>query len=162
MKTCSKCSTQEPSLFPSRGSICRPCRAAAQRAWNAAHPEQLRSHRAKSYRATASTEEGKARLKAYKAKYAKQNAERTSAKRYGLTLEQLQDMKVAQKGLCAICHQPETASRGGKTKELHIDHDHRTNKVRGLLCGKCNVVIGMMDEDPTRLRAAIDYLTKDF
>lgn len=52
---------------------------------------------------------------------------------------------------CAICGQP-----GGK--DLHVDHDHRRQEVRGLLCGKCNRALGLLNEDPKIVRAAETYL----
>lgn len=49
------------------------------------------------------------------------------------------------------------ASRSSKFK-LHVDHDHVSGKMRGLLCQKCNHGIGLMGEDPDRLRRAARYL----
>ncbi len=61
-------------------------------------------------------------------------------------------------GLCQICGRPETKKRGQTLRRLAIDHDHKTNKFRGLLCADCNIMIGMAGEDPDRLKAAAAYL----
>lgn len=65
-----------------------------------------------------------------------------------------------QDNVCAICKRPETSldSRRNKRKDLAIDHDHTTNIVRGLLCVKCNIGIGYLDDNPDFLRAAASYL----
>lgn len=57
-----------------------------------------------------------------------------------------------QDGECVICG----CNNNGKT--LHTDHNHDTKQVRDLLCRACNHVLGLMEEDPDRLRAAADYL----
>lgn len=73
---------------------------------------------------------------------------------YGLTEDELVALEVRSGGRCEICGGPPD----GVKNELCIDHDHETGKVRGLLCGRCNTAIGMMEDDPTRLEAAIAYL----
>lgn len=60
-----------------------------------------------------------------------------------------------QNGLCRICHSPE---KNGK--KLSIDHCHETGMIRGLLCNKCNTGIGMFEDNPDLLRAAVAYLEK--
>ncbi|MDR3435412.1 endonuclease VII domain-containing protein [Telmatospirillum sp.] len=80
---------------------------------------------------------------------------------YDLSLEEYARMLHAQNYVCAICEQPEVRLGGdGKPVALHVDHDHKTNKVRALLCYKCNSALGSMGDDPERLRAAIRYLDK--
>ena len=64
-----------------------------------------------------------------------------------------------QYGLCAICGKKETATRLGKIKKLAIDHDHETGQIRGLLCQRCNMAIGLFDEDTNKLKNAIKYLS---
>jgi hypothetical protein len=59
-----------------------------------------------------------------------------------------------QEGGCAICGNPCNTGR-----RLAIDHNHRTKKVRGLLCNSCNNGLGRFNDDPQRLQAAINYLT---
>jgi len=79
---------------------------------------------------------------------------------YGLTGEQYGEMLAAQKGLCAICGKPETAMINGTPKVMHVDHDHDTDDVRGLLCGSCNGGLGLFKDDPAILRAAADYIDR--
>ena len=74
-------------------------------------------------------------------------------KNYGLTPACYDLMFEAQNGVCAICSQPPPDG-----KNLHIDHDHSTGKVRSLLCTKCNTAIGLFDDDTSRMMNAIQYL----
>lgn len=78
--------------------------------------------------------------------------------KFGITLGDYGDMLVAQGGTCAICKCKETATRNGTVKALAVDHDHKTGKVRGLLCCDCNQAIGKLKENTESLRAAIRYL----
>lgn len=72
---------------------------------------------------------------------------------YGVSKEFLLELYDKHKGKCAICgDQPKT------TRGLHIDHCHKTNKVRGLLCHGCNTGIGALKEDPSIFLKAIEYL----
>lgn len=79
---------------------------------------------------------------------------------YGLPVGTYDKMFVAQDGKCAICLQPETATRKGKRMVLAVDHDHTTGQVRQLLCYACNRGIGLLKDSPNLLRAAADYLEK--
>lgn len=83
-------------------------------------------------------------------------------KRYGITWDDYQRMLDAQGSVCAICHKPETRvdHRTKKTSRLAIDHCHKTNVVRGLLCHSHNNSLGHFDDDPTLLTSAIAYLAK--
>ena len=73
--------------------------------------------------------------------------------KYGITPEDFKRMHEAQKGRCAICNDEPKTKRG-----LHVDHDHETGKVRGLLCHGCNVALGSFKEDVTLLNKAIEYI----
>jgi hypothetical protein len=72
---------------------------------------------------------------------------------YGLTEEQEASMRDAQGDACAVCRQLFTSTP-------RVDHCHATGAVRGLLCHKCNVGLGVFDDDPERLRHAADYLER--
>ena len=86
------------------------------------------------------------------------NWRQQSMKKYGITVAEYDAMFERQKGLCAICGQPEAANRDGEAFRLAVDHDHGTGKVRGLLCASCNNGLGRFGDDPERLMAAAAYL----
>jgi len=75
--------------------------------------------------------------------------------KFGITHDDYQHMLASQGGCCAIC-QATRADRG--KKNLAIDHCHRTGTVRGLLCTSCNVALGMLREDPERMRKMAAYI----
>ena len=76
-------------------------------------------------------------------------------KTFGITESQYEAMVVAQKGKCAIfaCTQIDLPE-----KRLAVDHDHKTGKIRALLCDCCNRGIGFFNDNPAQLRTAADYL----
>ena len=79
-------------------------------------------------------------------------ASKTHLKRtYGLTTADLEALVEAQGGLCAICETKPAA---------HVDHDHVTGKIRGVLCFTCNVALGQLKDDAALFRKAIDYLER--
>lgn len=76
---------------------------------------------------------------------------------YGLSPDQVVAMLAAQGNRCAIC-----GSETPKTHhdQWHVDHDHTTGKVRGLLCGPCNTGLGQLQDDPVVIRAALAYVER--
>jgi hypothetical protein len=98
----------------------------------------------------------------YQANLAKTKASGTYARslrkwhlrtKFGLTVEEFEQMEADQGGCCAICRRP---PREGRT--LHVDHDHDTGRIRRLLCFTCNAGMGMFDHDPVLLIEAAEYL----
>jgi hypothetical protein len=73
-------------------------------------------------------------------------------KRYGITAEQYKELLDKQHGACGIC--------GGvpENHTLCVDHCHRTGRIRGLLCRPCNTAIGLLEDDPMKVGAALRYL----
>lgn len=78
--------------------------------------------------------------------------------KYGIDAAQYDLMLAKQNGVCAICKNVERSSMFGNRVKLAVDHCHKTGKVRGLLCSGCNTGIGHFNEDPERIRRAIDYV----
>lgn len=79
---------------------------------------------------------------------------------FGIDMVRYKEMHDEQSGVCAICGNPEIVKRNGKVRWLAVDHCHTSNKVRGLLCGKCNPMIGYSQDDPTILDKAAAYLRR--
>lgn len=81
-------------------------------------------------------------------------------KQYGLTEETYQALLQSQGYVCKICRKSESQKLYGKIIPLSVDHNHFTEEVRGLLCAKCNKLLGLADDNPTLLLRAIQYLKR--
>lgn len=109
-------------------------------------------------RTRANTDEGRAKNKARSKPLSVEAKDRARAvtrlREFGITEDDYQTMLIQQGGLCAIC--------GGSNGErrLAVDHDHKTGKVRGLICGHCNLGIGLLQDDTSILEKAITYLKR--
>jgi hypothetical protein len=119
----------------------------AVRRWRAAHPEQSKELARKN-------REDYIKSRRYDA---------NRLKTYGITLEQYDNMLTAQKGMCAIagCGIKEGQEGAGHGNRLHVDHDHKTKIVRGLLCSNHNTALGKFNDSIEQLQSAIDYLLKN-
>lgn len=84
--------------------------------------------------------------------------QRRKMRKFGITLEEYDAMLAAQNGLCAICPNPPVSGQGRRYGTGAVDHDHATGRVRGILCDRCNTLLGQVDDDPALLQRAIDYL----
>lgn len=87
---------------------------------------------------------------------------RELVRRYGITLEEYNALVEKQNDSCAICGTNQKGNvRGGNTRYWSVDHDHKTGKVRGLLCQQCNAMLGMAKDNTEVLKRAIDYLCRN-
>lgn len=78
---------------------------------------------------------------------------------YGLSVEEYDAMLLAQDGKCAICGKEDSGSiKKGVLRRMYVDHDHITGIVRGLLCERCNLVLGNIHDDIEIARNIILYL----
>ncbi len=102
--------------------------AEQRRAWRAANPDKVRGYQLKHQPAS-------------------------TAKQYGLTVADVEKLFAAQGGACGVCHKELTPWPSRKT---HIDHDHQTGRVRGLLCSSCNRYEGWVNRNYARLKAYLD------
>lgn len=91
------------------------------------------------------------------------NKKRIKKKRgYEFSMDHYTELYEKQNGLCAICNERETRIdyRTGKVVLFCFDHDHETGKPRGLLCARCNRMIGFCKDNPVILNNAVLYLKK--
>lgn len=95
--------------------------------------------------------ENKKRLSQY-------NRERTLKRYHNITIEDYNNMLEAQHGACAIC---KTYAFMGIGKKAHVDHCHKTGKIRGLLCNLCNVGLGAFRDSPEVMMLAANYLVNN-
>jgi len=98
-------------------------------------------------------------VRASQAKYYRDNKmaffERRLKGRYGIDLVSYNALLEKQGGGCAICGGP---PNGRSADAFHVDHDHATGKVRGLLCHHCNTAIGSLRDDVSLIEKAAAYL----
>lgn len=73
-----------------------------------------------------------------------------------ISIEEYKTLLLVQEYKCAICHLPEPVEK----KDLAVDHDHATGIIRGLLCSRCNLALGLFRDSVSSLESAIHYLTR--
>lgn len=110
---------------------------------NITRPTAKRKARSKTLYAT--LKKNPKKLKIYKARIKHDYLKRI----YGITFDDVKEMRKKQKGRCAIC---------SKKTTLHVDHCHKKLLVRGLLCRLCNCGLGFFGDNPAILKKAIHYL----
>lgn len=140
---CSRCERlQDASEFPrekrSKTGIKGYC-ITCNRAYFAAHARKYRSKR-------------DVLLKASTPEFKKRARDHRMRRKFGLTAHEVDVMLAEQDGRCAICMTPKPE------RAWHVDHDHETGAVRGVLCGTCNLAVGYLADDPERMRAAALYI----
>jgi hypothetical protein len=118
-------------------SRCDKCRNSPMVLWDSLHPESVKK-RGKKY-----IESGNARLGRLK-------------KKYNLSKEEYEKLLLAQNNKCAICN---SDTPKGRYSSFNVDHDHKTNKVRGLLCTNCNRGLGFFKDDIELLKKALYYIS---
>ena len=162
MKRCKHCGVEKPLTefyrdAGARGGVrpeCKACTAARRKAWYAENRDR-EIERVKQWQVE-NADRYKRRQEAYKQSGRKRIADRKShlKRTFGLTEGDYERILAEQGGGCAIC------GRLPSSRNLHIDHDHESGVVRGLLCFACNVAIGHLRDDPMIAIKLIDYLER--
>ncbi len=145
-----------PGMRDGHRNDCKACNLAARAAKYADDPAPYIA-RVKKWQ-----QENAGRLNAYRREY-RARPERKARERetyllrkYGITAEDYDRRLEEQGGVCAICKEARPEER-----TLHVDHDHDTGKIRGLLCFRCNNAIGDLRDDVDLVFRMLDYLDRD-
>lgn len=77
--------------------------------------------------------------------------------KFGINYDQYEAIKSDQNGVCCICQQVDHCGR-----DLAVDHNHVSGKIRGLLCTDCNTALGLFKDDISLLQGAINYLSREY
>lgn len=77
--------------------------------------------------------------------------------KFGISFQEYQDLIKGQQFLCAACH---TDLKALPTNEIQVDHNHTTGAIRAILCGPCNRALGLLGDDPIRVKKLATYISK--
>ena len=136
-RTCIDCGKRGSVDGFTRGrNVCIPCRAIRGRVWKSENPGRVSASRLRNAAATLAREEIR------------------KATRKGLDPAVVQAHRERHGDTCDICGGPPIR------KSFAVDHDHITGVFRGLLCDHCNLALGLLKDDPIRIRAAARYLER--
>ena len=145
MKKCTKCGEVkdrtnflvEPKRYDGLSPWCRSCRNTNSKMWKRRNIQKV-----------------KTTVDNWRKKHPDVERARHLKKKYNITISQYDLMLESQSGRCAICHSETPGGRGC----FHVDHDHDTGRVRGLLCSRCNQGIGLFLDSETIVLSALYYL----
>jgi hypothetical protein len=148
-KVCSICSTSKP-LSEFSGKRCRSCRSTLER--ERLQNDPVRAQKRRNAVRAWHENNPKESFTRYRSAHLKSE--------YGLTTAEYEAMLKSQNNCCAICKQEETWTyKNGRVASLSVDHDHKTGKIRGLLCRDCNQSLGKFKDDYALVYAAYQYLS---
>jgi len=116
--------------------------ALANRRYRLAHPDRVSAYHKRHYHERGGKEHQQVWYRQHK---------------YGLTQEQFAALWNQNCGCCHSCGRKLKPGTSGHS----VDHDHDTGSVRGLLCPQCNLALGLLNEDPVRIRRLADYIGRD-
>jgi hypothetical protein len=141
-KTCTKCSEvlaldrfyRNSRAKSGYQSNCKRCQDKLTRAWGARNPDRVRETSTRAAR--------------------KRWRQNRGLPAWGLTVSEYEELLAGQGGVCRICGKPPSVGR----YRFHLDHDHESGVVRGLVCNRCNSGMGFFGDDPVMLRRAAAYL----
>lgn len=162
-KKCSTCAeVKTVSEFgnnrAARDGLASACKACANERARRAYAANREAHRASARRDYAKHRETRvATRRAWREANPNYGFSRNLGLLYGMTYDDYEALNAQQGGRCGCCGTTEPGGRDDNER-FYVDHDHNTGAVRGLLCHKCNMGIGLLGDDVDGLTAALAYL----
>lgn len=163
-KQCNKCGEikslemfcKNKTTNDGHGRECKQCTSERHKAMRLANPEKYKQA-AKKWREANPN---------YINQWKQRNKKRTKIQKrkeylkstYGISLEQYEEMRIAQQYKCYICNRHEDEIPNAGSTALNVDHCHDTGIVRKLLCMSCNIALGKVNDDVEILQRCIDYV----
>jgi hypothetical protein len=127
-----------------RGRVCKRC-----------HQDTANARKQNSYPARKKARDATARWRENNPEKHRQLAlHYARMRKFGITLAERDELLAAQGNVCAICQ----GDNSGSKRDWHIDHCHKSNQIRGILCHPCNLLLGFAKEDTHVLERAISYI----
>ena len=162
MKTCNKCKQNLPldkfskdkTRVDGLAKQCKQCKAKTDKQWLEKNPDYVQTKNTPEYNKQW-LEKNPTYMQQYRdsnKKTFEESKEYRLQRKFGIGLEEYDTMLTEQEHKCIICQQQMVTP--------HVDHDHNTGKVRGLLCMHCNTALGKFKDDVDTLQRAIDYLNR--
>lgn len=167
MKSCKDCSItksiesfdKHPNMLDGHINVCKSCRHDYCKQWRKENRDSLKIKKALYHKEVKDEVNAKVRddRRSNPSKYKEQNLYHT----FGITLAEYNSMLAKQNNVCAICKQPETVKhQSGKVRDLSVDHNHTTGKIRAPLCSSCNMGLGKFKDNFEYLVDAAKYIQK--
>jgi alpha-amylase/alpha-mannosidase (GH57 family) len=135
---CKNCGADDWYVWSNGGRSCAPCKQVKGKKWVSNNREKVLAYSKKSQ----DKHKDLPRIRK------NQHLKRT----YGITIEEYEALFIQQGESCAICYNTSSATT------WHLDHDHKSSKVRGILCHNCNLMIGHAKDNISTLKRAMAYL----
>lgn len=182
VKICCRCKIEKSiDLFPrnkrlsdGRDTRCSSCNSISSKNYRNLNLEKTRASTRRWYYANKShvrdvqkrwgknnPDKIKAAQKRYKESHPNYRTFKDIKRNFGIDVSEYFKILNSQNGVCLICNRPERRKLFGKITRLAIDHNHKTGKVRGLLCSNCNRALGLLEENLVFIDQMKKYILKN-
>ncbi len=159
-KVCGKCKQAKPieefhrdkSRKDGHYTWCKNCSNEAGKFWRRKHKEQVRVYGAQYY--AKNKKHCRKLIKRWRQAHKDHSRNKYLKRVYGITSEQYEEILIGQKECCAICGDHQSKFK----RRLHVDHNHETGEIRGLLCTNCNRMLGHAQDSKDILMRGVQYL----
>ena len=166
MKTCRVCGEEKPldEYHKNKGNkdghlnACKKCVLQQSKEYRSENRDKILEYKKEYYSRPENKDRRSEYMKDYFSKPENKDREKSRQlqKKYGITLDEYNQMFTDQNGCCAVCGKHES----NQVRSLAVDHDHETGEVRELLCTSCNTSLGLLQENEEILLSMLAYIRR--